>query len=114
MLSSHGRADLTPLPWEALAQLDAGMPQCYDAKGVKEPGFVGRCVKSYRDLGFPVVIPTLGASGTDAEQMQRQIEDLPPDLGAVSWWTWTQIGRSDDRAAVVRACCGKQAQGAVA
>ena len=105
MLSSHGRADLTPLPWDALAQLDAGMPQCYDAKGVKEPGFVARCVKSYRDLGFPVVIPTLGASATDAEQMRRQVEDTPPGLRAVSWWTWTQIGRSDERAAVVGSCC---------
>lgn len=105
MLSSHGRADLTPLPWDALAQLDAGMPQCYDADGNKEPGFVQRCVDSYRKLGFSAVIPTLGASATGAEQMRRQVGELPPGLRAVSWWTWTQIGRSAPRAEVVSECC---------
>lgn len=57
-------ADVAPLPWDVLAQLDAGMPQCYTADGNKEPGFVERCVDSYRKLGFSAVIPTLRASET--------------------------------------------------
>lgn len=40
-----------PLSCGMPAQLDAGMPQCYDADGDEVPGFVGRCVDSYRKLG---------------------------------------------------------------
>ncbi len=104
MLSSHGRADLAPLPWDVLVQLDAAMPQCYDVAGSKDAGFIQRCIDSYRELGF-TVIPTLGASATTAEQMVAQLAELPAPLQAVSWWTWTQIGRSPARAAVLRDCC---------
>ena len=106
MLSSHGRADLAPLPWDVLSQLDAAMPQCYDSTGSKEAGFIQRCIDSYRELGFFTVIPTLGASVSTAEQMISQLAELPPSLQAVSWWTWTKIGRSPARAAVIRGYSG--------
>jgi len=104
-LSSHGRADLVPLPWEALRLLDGALPQCYDKDGLKEPGFVKRCIDSYSELGFTTVIPTLGAVKTEAVNMQKQLDDLPPGLGALSWWSWTQIGRSESRASVIEGCC---------
>jgi len=96
-VSSHGRADYAPLPWKALSRLDGGMPQTYDATNKYGDAFVERCIKSYQEKGFKTVWPTLGAVKTDANRMEEQLDQLPACVDALTWWTWTSIGRSDKR-----------------
>ncbi len=96
-VSSHGRADYAPLPWKALSRLDGGMPQAYDSKNQYGDPFIEKCIRSYQEKGFKTVWPTLGAVKTDAKRMEEQLGQLPPCVDALTWWTWTSIGRSDNR-----------------
>ncbi len=100
-ISSHGRADYAPLPWKALSRLDGGMPQTYDATNQYGPKFITKCIQSYRGKGFQRIWPTLGATKTDVPRMKEQLVDLPC-VEAVTWWTWTTIGRNDERKQVTK------------
>lgn len=100
-ISSHGRADYAPLPWKALSRLDGGMPQVYDSRNKYGPRFIHRCIQSYQRLGFKRVWPTLGAGLTEVTRMQEQLRNMPC-VEAVTWWTWTEIGRNDAKKIVTR------------
>jgi hypothetical protein len=101
LLSSHGRADMAPLPWNALRRLNGALPQAYDASNKYGDAFIARCVNSYREMGFPFVAPTLGASSmTSPARMAEQLATMP-EVPGVSWWSWTSIGRNAERQAVV-------------
>ena len=101
LLSSHGRADYAPLPWRALGTLDGALPQTYDASNKYGAGFIARCLKSYQEKGFSFIAPTLGASTSAPERMFEQLEDVPASVPAISWWTWTSIGRNKERQQVI-------------
>ncbi len=100
-VSSHGRADYAPLPWKALSRLDGGMPQVYDSTNKYGDGFITRCIQSYREMGFERIWPTLGAVKTDTKRMQEQLLTTPC-VEALTWWTWTTIGRSEQRKQVTK------------
>lgn len=110
LLSSHGRADYAPLPWRALSVLDGALPQTYDASNKYGDGFIARCIKTYQDKGFSFVAPTLGASTFTPERMFEQLKDVPPAIPAISWWTWTSIGRNAERRRVISAFGASQEQ----
>lgn len=95
-LSSHGRADLTRIPWRALSKLDGGMPQVYDKDNKYGDRFITKCIQSYREAGFKKVWPTLGATRTSPARMQEQLGTVPC-VEALTWWSWTTIGRNDER-----------------
>lgn len=102
LLSSHGRADFAPLPWNALRTLDGGLPQCYDASNKYGDGFIGRCIDSYRKMGFSFVSPTLsGTKYTSAARMHEMLSVMPK-VSTVNWWTWTSIGQTEEKKEVVR------------
>ena len=103
LLSSHGRADFAPLPWNALRRLDGALPQAYDPSNKYGDGFIARCVKSYREMGFSFVAPTLGASSRTSPARMVEVLSTLPAVPAVSWWSWTSIGRSPERQRAVRA-----------
>lgn len=92
-LSSHGFASKA-LPWKALAKLDGGMPQAYDAdrSNRKRKGrtFVQQCVDRYRAY-YDWVIPTLGATRTSSSNMRLLYKDLGCEVAACSWWSWEPL-----------------------
>ena len=103
LLSSHGRADLAPLPWNALRRLDGALPQAYDPSNKYGDGFITRCVASYQEMGFPFVAPTLGASSRTSPARMVEVLATLPGVSAVSWWSWTSIGRNAERSEALRA-----------
>lgn len=105
-LSSHGRADFAPLPWDALSLLDGGMPQVYDPRNKYDTGLAQRCIDSYRKKGFSTIWPTLGATDASPENMRRMLAETPC-VQALTWWSWTTLGRNSEKREIVkgaRAC----------
>ena len=107
-VTTHGKA-VAEQPWSALRDLDGVLPQAYNPGCTYEPGFVGRCVRSYAEgpmWGKPIV-PLLGANSTLAGCMRRFIEEaawLDPRPGAVGWWSWAGLAASPAKRAEVARC----------
>jgi hypothetical protein len=105
-VTSYGMPRFHPgFPWEAFVKHAAfGVPQVYSDRG---PSYAPEAVAEWSSLGFPAIVPALGASAKHSgAEMVRLASWVPRGMPAVVWWDLYHLARpgltADARRAAVR------------
>lgn len=88
-------------PWEAFVKhASFGTPQVYSNRG---PEYATNAISQWRALGFPAVVPALGASSAHSGAEMAQLAAWVPDVPGVIWWDLHHLTRAGPKADARRA-----------